>query len=180
MAEKTILHASFWYTSRNGVSQTALRGDTVDIPNEDDLERGERLGAFASKADMQPGTPLGDLLVFRGTDPATASVFVDLADVDARTSLAGSADPRVQSGLIDPVTVLPPAGAGDTTPTPTTVVPAPAAPTPIIDPPLKPGGAESRDKWATYAKAMGASEQEVAPVDQGGMTRDELRAEYGS
>lgn len=180
MAEKTILHASFWYTNKNGVGQTALRGDKVNIPNEDDVERGERLGAFATDEDMRPGTPLGDLLAAREATAPTASVFLDLAEVEGRQSLAGSSDPRVQFGLIDPATVRAPVGAGDTTPTPIATIPPPISPAPEIDPPVKPGRTESRDKWAAYATAMGAKEAETAPVDQGGLSRDELRTKYGS
>jgi hypothetical protein len=37
----------------------------------------------------------------------------------------------------------------------------------------------SRDDWAAHAASKGAAGEEVAPVDQGGLSRDELRAKYG-
>jgi hypothetical protein len=44
----------------------------------------------------------------------------------------------------------------------------------------RPGGADSREKWAAYAKAQGAPEHELVPVDEGGLSRDRLREKYGS
>lgn len=63
MAEKTIKHASFWYRGEDGVERTVLRGETVDIADKADLERGERLDAFATDRDLEPGTPFGDWYV---------------------------------------------------------------------------------------------------------------------
>lgn len=59
MAERTIRHASFSYRVsgpdpiRQGETiyheRKAMQGETVDIPFEDDLERGERFGAFVTE-----------------------------------------------------------------------------------------------------------------------------------
>lgn len=144
MAEQTIKLASFWYVGQDGVERTALRGETIDLVDERDRRRGERLDAFATDADFEPGTVFGDFYLARQAN-------------------------RVDAGLLD-------LGLAPVVP----VAPVPSTPAPVIDPPIKPGGAESRDKWAAYAKAMGAPESATAPVELGGMTRDELRAEYGS
>ncbi|MEU4367545.1 hypothetical protein [Micromonospora chersina] len=111
MAEKTIVHGSFWYLDEDGLHQTAVRGDTVNITRDEDLRRGERHGAFATKEDLAEGSDFR-AFVDRRAAATPATVFVDPADVDARTSPAGSADPRIQSGLIDPTTVTRPAAAG--------------------------------------------------------------------
>lgn len=65
MALRTIRHAAFSYrvTAPDPVRQgqtivherKALQGETVDIPFDDDLERGERFGAFVS-----PSTPAAE------------------------------------------------------------------------------------------------------------------------
>lgn len=44
----------------------------------------------------------------------------------------------------------------------------------------KPAGNASRDDWAAYAASKGAPEEDTKPVDQGGLSRDDLRAKYGS
>jgi hypothetical protein len=44
---------------------------------------------------------------------------------------------------------------------------------------VKPAKNASRDDWAVYAASQGAPEEETKPVDQGGMSRDDLRAKYG-
>jgi hypothetical protein len=59
MADKIIKTASFWYAGPNGVERTALRGETVNITDEADLERGERLDAFATKDDLKPASLFG-------------------------------------------------------------------------------------------------------------------------
>lgn len=70
MAKQTIKVASFPYTGDDGVERTALRGDTVDITDDADLKRGQRLDVFASDADKKPGTAFGDFLAARQADPA--------------------------------------------------------------------------------------------------------------
>jgi len=65
MADKIIKVASFWYRGADGVERTALRGETVAITNDADLERGERLDAFATKEDLKPGTVFGDFFAAR-------------------------------------------------------------------------------------------------------------------
>jgi hypothetical protein len=65
MAEKTIKVASFWYSDANGLERTALRGDTVDLTDDADVERGERLGAFATVADLKDGSAFADFLASR-------------------------------------------------------------------------------------------------------------------
>lgn len=102
MAEKTILHASFWFTDENGLHQTATRGETVDITNDADLKRGERHGAFASKEDLAEGSPFAAFVASREMATPSASVMLDPAEVETRTSIAGSADPAIQSGMVAP------------------------------------------------------------------------------
>lgn len=64
-----------------------------------------------------------------------------------------------------------------------------ADPEPAVDPERepekdkgngRPAGNASRDDWAAYAASKGAPEDETKPVDQGGLSRDDLRAKYGS
>jgi hypothetical protein len=42
-----------------------------------------------------------------------------------------------------------------------------------------PGGNASRDAWAAHAASLGAPQEETRPVEEGGLSRDELRARYG-
>lgn len=44
----------------------------------------------------------------------------------------------------------------------------------------RPAGNASRDEWAAYAASKGAPEDETRPVDEGGLSRDDLRAKYGA
>lgn len=44
----------------------------------------------------------------------------------------------------------------------------------------RPSRGDSREKWAAYAKDRGAPEDELVPVDEGGLTRDRLREKYGA
>lgn len=44
----------------------------------------------------------------------------------------------------------------------------------------RPHGNASRDAWAAYAATKGAPEDETKAVDEGGLSRDELRSKYGS
>lgn len=104
MAEKTIIHGSFWYVDDDGGHRTAVRGDTVDITRDEDLKRGEQHGAFASGADLADGSEFRQFIAQREAAAPAASVFLDPADVEGRTSVAGSADPRIQSGMVDPTT----------------------------------------------------------------------------
>ncbi|MEU4781032.1 hypothetical protein [Micromonospora sp. NPDC023633] len=113
MAEKTIVHGSFWYIDDEGRHQSAVRGDTVDITRDEDLKRGERHGAFATEEDLAEGSDFRAFVDRRAAAPGV--VFVDPADVEDRTSMAGSADPRIQSGLIDPTTVPSRSGAAGET-----------------------------------------------------------------
>jgi hypothetical protein len=67
MTTVRIKHAQFLYYMEHGYTDPktgekktrlsrhiALRGQTVDIPREDDLERGEEAGAFVTAADEMP------------------------------------------------------------------------------------------------------------------------------
>lgn len=45
---------------------------------------------------------------------------------------------------------------------------------------LAPAGNASRDDWAAYATSKGATQEETKPVDEGGLSRDDLRAKYGA
>ncbi|MFC6017794.1 hypothetical protein ACFP2T_16455 [Plantactinospora solaniradicis] len=42
-----------------------------------------------------------------------------------------------------------------------------------------PNGRSSREDWATYATTKGAPAEETKPVEEGGLSRDDLRAKYG-
>lgn len=44
----------------------------------------------------------------------------------------------------------------------------------------RPAGNASRDDWAAYATGKGAPAEETKPVDEGGLSRDDLRAKYGA
>lgn len=44
----------------------------------------------------------------------------------------------------------------------------------------RPHGNASRETWAAYASTKGASGEETKPVDEGGLSRDDLRAKYGN
>ena len=55
------------------------------------------------------------------------------------------------------------------------------------DPRLTPGGLEGepkggakRDEWVEFARSQGAPEEQLADPKDGGLSRDELRAQYGS
>lgn len=43
-----------------------------------------------------------------------------------------------------------------------------------------PKGNASRDDWVLYAIGKGATDEEVATVEEGGLGRDDLRAKYGT
>lgn len=44
----------------------------------------------------------------------------------------------------------------------------------------EPKGNATREAWAEWAKTQGAPEEETRPQDEGGLSRDDLRAAYGS
>jgi hypothetical protein len=44
----------------------------------------------------------------------------------------------------------------------------------------EPGRNASREAWATYAKSKGASADKLKDPSEGGLSRDDLRDEYGS
>lgn len=43
----------------------------------------------------------------------------------------------------------------------------------------EPKGNASREDWAAYATKKGAPEEETKPVEDGGLSRDDLKAKYG-
>lgn len=53
-------------------------------------------------------------------------------------------------------------------------------PLPASQTPGAPNGRSSREDWAAYATTKGAPDEETKPVDEGGLSRDDLRAKYGS
>lgn len=57
MPKKTIAHAFFTYTDNHGAFIMAHRGETVDVPEGADLERGEKFGAFTAHVDQEPPPP---------------------------------------------------------------------------------------------------------------------------
>lgn len=114
MAEKTIKHASFWYVDDQGGHRTATRGETVDITRDEDLKRGEQHEAFATDVDLVEGSEFSRFLATRGAAEPPASVFLDPAEVEGRTSAAGSADPRIQSGMVTPTGDVPSGGDTET------------------------------------------------------------------
>ena len=130
MAEKIIKLSSFPYKGADGIERTALRGGKVDITEDADLERGERLGVFATDEDLKEGTVFGDFYA-------------------ARQAKESSDEGASDSELAE-------------------------------QPAVKPKGNASRDAWAAYATAQGASEDETRPEDEGGLSRDALRDKYGS
>jgi hypothetical protein len=142
MAEKIIKLASFPYQGPDGGERTALRGDRVNITEHTDLERGDRLGVFATAADLEAGTVFGDFY------------------------LAKQANEKAATDAGMPALAMTPDDSGSTDEDP----PGPE----------KPAVNASRDKWAEYAKAMGAPDSELVPGDQGGLTRDQLRDKYGN
>lgn len=81
MAERTIAHALFTHTV-DGRSQMALRGETVEL-SEEDIERGERFGAFVDDPD--------DLEHF-GKLPTFEYDADDVADIEAWLRSASPAD----------------------------------------------------------------------------------------
>lgn len=152
MAEKTVYLRAFPYTDDKGRERVALRGETVELTAED-VERGERLGAFVLDA---------------GPTPAYEAVAEDLEDED------------IEGG--EPLNAFAPEPA--LVPTAPLVEPEPS---PVAGPAVdvstatdKPSGRDSREKWAAYAATKEAAEAELAPVDEGGLTRDQLREKYGA
>lgn len=153
MAEKIILVSGFPYQYSGGIYRTAMRGDKVDIPEAEDIERGERLGAFASDDDLAEGAP-----------------FRLWLDANRPEVLAGDEPDPVATQPADPSNPLAPGASSQVhSPASEDVSEVPA-----------PGGRDSREKWAAYARTRGASDTDVAPVDQGGLTRDQLRERYGA
>lgn len=128
MAEKTILLAAFPYTDADGRMRDAMRGDRVNVDGAD-LERGERLGAFATEADLKPDAPFGKWLA---------------------TNRPSAVEPE----------------------------PVVTQPEPVAT--VKPSGKDSREKWVDYARSKDAPETELVSVEQGGLTRDQLREQYGA
>lgn len=134
MAERIIKLSSFPYKGADGVERTALRGETVDITEDIDLERGERLDVFATDDDLKPGTVFGDFYVAH------------------QANLKAAAD----AGMPE------------------------LAETPLAPVVVKPGSNDSREKWVAYSRAKGAPDDELTPLDEGGLSRDRLREKYGS
>jgi len=91
MADKIIKVASFWYHGTDGVERTALRGETVSITEDADLERGERLDAFATKEDLKAGTPFGDFFAARR---AAQESSAEDAEAEAGVAQPGKNDSR--------------------------------------------------------------------------------------
>lgn len=55
------------------------------------------------------------------------------------------------------------------------------SPTPVTDAGLpEPRGNESRETWAEFARQQGAPERELADPADGGLTRNQIRAKYGT
>lgn len=48
------------------------------------------------------------------------------------------------------------------------------------DEPQRPDGRAGREKWAEYAKLRGASEDEVKPESEGGLSKADLVEKYGN
>lgn len=106
MATRTIKHAAFSYHDtvpdpiRPGeyipTERMALQGDTVEIPMDMDLERGERFGAFLGDGESVPGVPTldtdegvstsqlsdADLVAWIKEDGPTVQEVVDAAEGD--------------------------------------------------------------------------------------------------
>jgi hypothetical protein len=101
MAERTIGHALFFYyvegkdpaTGRSLlIEQTAYRGQTVEVPRKEDLDRGERVGAFRDP----DAAPVSEPAV-----PARAAV--DMSDDELLAAIAdANADETVAMAQGDP------------------------------------------------------------------------------
>ena len=92
MAEKTIKVASFPYRGEGDVEQTALRGDKVNITNDADLQRGERLGAFATDEDLKEDSPFAQFLASR----EAAAQQTERQNAELAGEPTGDAVPEVQ------------------------------------------------------------------------------------
>jgi hypothetical protein len=60
---RTINDAVFDFVNPDGVRRYARRGETVDIPEGEDLKRGDKFGAFTKKVDEEPAPPEGSYVV---------------------------------------------------------------------------------------------------------------------
>lgn len=87
MPLRTINDVAFEFRSTEGPLVTVRRGETVDIPEGPDLERGDKFGAFTAVAGVEPlppeGTILPDILV--EWTPQEFNRFVDAATADEIT-----------------------------------------------------------------------------------------------
>lgn len=62
MPQRTINDAIFAYYDENGRYLTARRGETVDIPEGLDIERGDKFGAFTKTVGEEPAPPADSTL----------------------------------------------------------------------------------------------------------------------
>lgn len=90
MSTQTIRQAQFMYYVPTGKTRKlkngneeeilsvrhALRGDTVDIPREEDVERGERAGAFVTEEDVELGPEETEEEVESGPDFSSHDALV--------------------------------------------------------------------------------------------------------
>src|SRR4051812_2249429 len=107
MPKRTIADAFFHFKTTDGPFLTARRGETVDIPEGEDLDRGDKFGAFTAEVGQEPPPPedttVPDILV--EWTPEEFNRFVDAATADeilAKLSEVAEEDqPRVAERLIE-------------------------------------------------------------------------------
>jgi hypothetical protein len=121
MAKRTINDAFFTYRNAEGVLIYAQRGETHDIPEGEDLDRGDKFGAFTASVGDEPVPPEGHLVDIKVEwQPDDFNRFVDAGTVKEITEKLSQVTPenqpriarslieaessrgkRVRSGLVD-------------------------------------------------------------------------------
>jgi hypothetical protein len=93
MPLRTINDAVFRFRQKDDSFHSALRGQQVDIPEGDDLERGDKFGAF-TKDNTEPAPPEGSILpdIEVDWDDAEYARFIDAATADEITDKLNAID----------------------------------------------------------------------------------------
>jgi hypothetical protein len=107
MPKRTIADAFFHFKTAEGPFLTARRGENVDIPEGEDLDRGDKFGAFTAKVGQEPPPPedttVPEILV--EWTPEEFNRFVDAATADEILAKLGEVaeedQPRVAERLIE-------------------------------------------------------------------------------
>lgn len=156
--KRTVVHALLTYSDENGHELMALRGQEVELGDEE-LERAERFGAVVEgPLPAAPGAPvLEPVTVALPADPAST---VEVTPAEAGGETPG--DPDVASSGGD-------AGGGDSG----DADGAPADTAAGGDGPRRPARVEAKGVWVDYAVARGAAREEAEK-----MTKDQLLDTY--